>query len=170
MTNKEASYRQEHMVANFLGWKVVTGSGSRPFRPGDVQNDNYLVECKTHITKQKSTVFYKKHWDKIVKESRSVNKYPALIVDDGTQRAENTWVMLPKRVITSESINDILNLFNRSTSTNTITFRQEDASSLYSAFYHDNSINFFEVTFGEESLAILTLFEFKKFYEEQFEC
>ena len=48
MTNKEASYKQEHMVADFMGWSVVTGSGSRPFTPGDISSDHFLVECKTH--------------------------------------------------------------------------------------------------------------------------
>lgn len=169
MTNKEASYNQEHMVANFLGWQVVSGSGSRPFSPGDIKNENYLLECKTHTKEQSNIIFYKNHWDKICKEARSVNKYPALIVDEGSQRAENTWVMLPKRVITSESINQILNLVNTSTSGNTITFSNEDALNLFKKYYYPNGINFFVDDFGGEMLAILTLQEFKKFYQEQFE-
>lgn len=171
MTNKEASSKQEHMVAKFLGWKVVTGSGSRPFRPGDVQNDNYLVECKTHTKEQKNIVFYRKHWEKIVIESRSVNKYPALIVDEGSQIAENTWVMLPKRVITRESTAQILRLVNTSTSLNTITFANSGARDFYKSVYIDDNgkINFYEDDFGYESVAIMPLSEFKKFYQEQFE-
>lgn len=170
MTNKEASERQEKLVANYMGWQVVSGSGARPFRPGDVQNEHYLVECKTHVKEQKNVVFFKAHWDKIQKESISTGKYPALVTDNGTQDKNATWVMLPKRVITSESINQILNLVNTSTSGNTITFSNEDALNLFKKYYHPNGINFFVDGFGGEPLAILTLQEFKKFYQEQFEC
>lgn len=171
MTNKEASCNQEHMVAKFLGWKVVTGSGARPFRPGDVQNDNYLVECKTHTKEQKNIVFYRKHWEKIVIESRSINKYPALIVDDGSQRVENTWVMIPKRVIAFENMAQRLWLVNTSTSLNTITFVNQAARDFYKSKYMDiaDKINFFEDKFDGEPLAIMPLEEFKKFYQEQFE-
>ena len=170
MTNKEASAKQENMVADFMGWKVVTGSGARPFRPGDVQNDNYLVECKTHTKEQPNIVFYKKYWDKIVTEARSVNKYPALITDNGTQNSKYTWVLIPKRVITSEIANSILNLVNSSTSGTTITFRQETSYSTFKAFYIDKAINFFEQSWGEEKLAVMPLEEFRKFYQSEFEC
>lgn len=169
MTNKEASERQEKLVANYMGWQVVSGSGARPFRPGDVQNEYYLVECKTHTKEQKNIIFHKEHWDKIQKEAISVHKYPALITDDGTQRVAATWVMLPKRVITSESISEILNLVNTSTSGNTVTYNHEAMKTLYKAGYDIDAINYiFESSFGE--VAILSLSEFKKFYEEQFEC
>jgi hypothetical protein len=66
MTNKKQfSAKQEKMVADYMGWKVVTGSGSRPFNPGDVNGNNFLVECKTHIEEQLNVIFYKKHWKKI---------------------------------------------------------------------------------------------------------
>ena len=170
MTNKEASYNQEHMVANFLGWQVVSGSGSRPFSPGDIKNENYLLECKTHTKEQSNIVFYKNHWDKICKEARSVNKYPALVVDEGSQRAENTWVMIPKRVIPVENINQVLHLVNTSTSHNTVTFANQEAKDIYKLISTSNSeVDFFEDSFGDEPLAILSLTEFKKFYQEQFE-
>lgn len=169
MTNKEASNKQEHMVADFLGWEVVSGSGARPFRPGDVQNENYLVECKTHTKEQPNTIFYKKYWSKIVTEARSVNKYPALITDNGTQKSENTWVMIPNRVIIPEIANKLLIFFNTSTSGNTITFRQETAYSAFKAFYIDSKINYFEQLLGEDIVAIMPLEEFRKFYQLEFE-
>jgi len=168
--NKISSSRQEKMVADYMGWKVVSGSGARPFMPGDVSNSQWLVECKTHNTEQKNVVFRKTHWNKISKEARSVNKYPVLVTDNGTQDKNATWVMLPKRVINSDNINQILNLVNTSTSGNTITFSNEDALNLFNKYYYPNGINFFVDDFGDESLAILTLQEFKKFYQEQFEC
>lgn len=169
MTNKEASAKQENLVAKYLGWKVVSGSGARPFRPGDVQNEHYLVECKTHTKEQKSLVFYKKHWDKIVKESRSVNKYPALITDNGTQRVDSTWVMIPKRVITSESTNQILNLVNNSITNNSVNYNYEHVYLAYKNQHEVDAINYIsDNTFDE--VAIISLSEFKRFYEEQFEC
>lgn len=170
MTNKEASAKQEKMVADFMGWKVVTGSGSRPFRPGDVQNDNYLVECKTHVTEQLNIVFKKEHWNKISKESRSVNKYPALITDNGTQRAKNTWVMIPNRVIIPEIANKILNFINNSRSGNTVTFDNVKELSLYEIEYDIDKINFFPAIFDNEQVAIMSLSEFKRFYQSEFEC
>lgn len=170
MTNKEASSKQEQMVADFLGWKVVTGSGSRPFSPGDVKNDYYLVECKTHTKEQKNIVFYKRHWIKICTESRSINKYPALVVDNGTQLAICTWVLLPKRVITSEFTNELLNLVNTSNSDNTITFSSYSMYQSYECNYVENAINYFAMWLNEERVAIMPLSEFRKFYQEQFEC
>ena len=160
MNNKIYSNRQEKMVADYMGWRVVSGSGSRPFRPGDVKNDNYLVECKTHTKERENIIFYKKHWEKIVIESRAVNKYPALIVDDGSQRVENTWVMIPRRVIPTETSNQVLHLVNTSTSHNTVTFSNREAKDIYKLISTDNSgINFFEDSFGDEPLAILSLTE-----------
>lgn len=170
MTNKEASHKQEHMVANFLGWRVVSGSGSRPFKPGDVQNDNYLVECKTHIEEQKNIVFYKKHWDKISIEARTVNKYPALIVDNGTQRENGTWVMIPRRLVSCSNKNELLTLTNTSNSGNTITFSYYPTYQIYKNSYVEDAINYFLTELNNEKLAILSLSEFRKFYQEQFEC
>lgn len=169
MNKKEASAIQEKMVANFLGWKVVSGSGSRPFAPGDVKNDHYLIECKTHVTEQNNIVFYKKHWEKIATEARSLNKYPALVVDNGTQKSNYTWVMIPYRVIISESSNKILNLFNSSTSGNTITYNHEQLYLAYKYQHKDDIVNYiYEEAFGEK-LAVLSLDEFRNFYQEQFE-
>ncbi len=170
MNNKLFSSRQEKMVADYMGWKVVSGSGARPFDPGDVANAQCLIECKTHNTEQRNVVFRKTHWKKISKEARSVNKYPILITDNGTQMLKNTWVMLPRRVITSNIVNGILVAINTSTSGNTITFNQDFAYSAYEAFYNDKAINFFEQAWEDEKVAIMTLEEFRKFYQSEFEC
>lgn len=88
------SDKQEKMVASYLGWRQVTGSGARPNHPGDVISDSWLGECKTHATKKKTVVFILDFWDKIADEAASRFKRPALFVDDGTQKAENTLVMI----------------------------------------------------------------------------
>ena len=169
MTNKEASNLQESMVAKYLGWNTVVGSGARPFRPGDVQNEHYLIECKTHTSEQQNIIFYTKHWDKISKEARSINKYPALVVDNGTQKSHNTWVMVPKRVL-PEKVFKIFGLVNTAKSDSTITFRHESAKSLYKSGYNDEKISYFPGWCNQEQVAIMSLSEFKKFYEEEFEC
>jgi len=171
MTNKEASNKQEKMVANYMDWRVVSGSGARPFRPGDIGSEYFLVECKTHTKPQVNIVFYQKHWNKIAIEARSVNRYPMLVVDNGTQKSEYTWIVVPKGIITNDHVHRMINLTNTSNSGNTITFKHEDAKSLYKEQYIDEAINYFEDRFGEdERVAIMPLSEFKKFYEEQFEC
>ena len=169
MTNKEASAKQEKMVADYMGWKVVSGSGSRPFAPGDVKNNNYLVECKTHIAAQDKIVFHKKHWEKIGIEAQAVHKYYALVTDDGTQRSNRTWVMIPRRVVPDDTAFRLFGLVNSARSDSTITFNHTAAISLYKSGSSDKKINYFPEWCNGEQVAIMPLEEFKKFYVEQFE-
>lgn len=93
MSTKDFSNAQEHMVAKYLGWKVVSGSGARPFHVGDVWSDEWLGECKTHVKVEDKVTFYAQHWRKICKESDSCMKKPILITDFGTQKSEDTFVL-----------------------------------------------------------------------------
>lgn len=93
LSSKYFSSKQEKMIANSLGWSVVSGSGSRNLHPGDIQSDEWLGECKTHEKPGHKITFYKSVWDKIVDEAISKYRFPALFVDDGSQTVENTWVM-----------------------------------------------------------------------------
>lgn len=88
---------QEKAVADALGWKTVSASGSRPGHPGDVISDEWLVECKTHVKQQNKITFKLDVWDKLVIEATSVFKYPVLIVDDGSQKLSNTWCLINLR-------------------------------------------------------------------------
>ena len=169
MTNKEASTKQEKMVADYMGWHVVSGSGSRPFRPGDVKNEHYLMECKTHTTEQTNIVFYKKHWDKIVIESTSTHKRPVLITDNGTQDVSRTWVIVHWNTL-PENCHVILGLNNTSRTENTMTFNAYESAMNYRLGYRDSDINYFIENFGEDTVAIMPLTEFKKFYQDQYEC
>ena len=166
--NKFFSAKQESMVAKYMGWKVVSGSGSRPFAPGDVNSYNFLVECKTHNDEQDNIVFYKKHWVKITEEARSKHQYPVLVVDNGTQLAKNTWVMIPKKMISGDSVFKLYGLANTSRTGSTITFNHISASSLYKSGHQDNRINYFPEWFDEEQVAIMPLEEFKTFCIEEF--
>ena len=90
---KKFSSIQEHRVADYLNWSVVSGSGARQFDKGDVVSDQFLGECKTHVEKYQKIIFYYSHWKKIVEEASSKFKSPVLIVDDGSQSPKNTWCM-----------------------------------------------------------------------------
>lgn len=169
MTNKEASAKQEKMVADYMGWRVITGSGSRPFQPGDVKNEHYLVECKTHIEPQDKVVFYRKHWEKISIEAQSEHKYPALVTDNGTQKSQHTWVMLPKRVIPDDDAFRIFGLVNTAKTNSTVTFNHSAAIELFRVGNQDKHINYFPEWCNGEQVAIMPLEEFQKFYKDQFE-
>jgi len=93
MSTKEFSSKQESMVADYLGWKTVVGSGARDFHYGDVIELQWLGECKTHMKQKMKITFYQDHWDKIVLESLFHHRNPVLIVDNGTQKLENTYCM-----------------------------------------------------------------------------
>lgn len=91
---KEFSDKQERMIAEYLGWKQVTGSGSRNFHPGDVVGDEWLGECKTHVNSGHRITFNFRVWDKIAEEAVSQLKYPVLFADDGSQLLENTFCLI----------------------------------------------------------------------------
>ena len=87
------SSKQEHLVAKLVDGKVVAGSGARDLHPGDVKNDEFLIECKTHMTRTDRIEFFADVWDKISSEAESRLKFPALVVDNGTQTPEGSWVL-----------------------------------------------------------------------------
>lgn len=96
MTNeatKEFSSKQENNIAHALGWEVVSGSGARPTVPGDIISDDWLGECKTHVTSGQSISFVTDVWKKICDEAMMKHRKPALFVDDGSQNVKKTWVV-----------------------------------------------------------------------------
>lgn len=93
MATKDFSNKQETMIAAFLGWETVVGSGARDFHYGDLIELQWLGECKTHMNPKKKITFYQSHWDKIVLESLFHHRNPVLIVDNGTQNLNNTYCM-----------------------------------------------------------------------------
>lgn len=93
MSTKDFSSLQEKRVAEYLGWNVVCGSGARPCRPGDIESDEWLGECKTHQSCNQPIKFMASHWAKLCDEAMAVHKFPVLIVDDGSQKIDNTWCL-----------------------------------------------------------------------------
>jgi len=92
-STKYYSSKQENMIANYLGWNVVAGSGARSTLPGDIQSDEWLGECKTHESPGHKIIFYQSVWKKLMDEATSKYKFAALFVDDGSQKIDETWVM-----------------------------------------------------------------------------
>lgn len=119
MTKKEASDKQEKLVASFLDWDQVRGSGCRPTHTGDVESDTWLGECKTHVKPGNKIKFDVKIWNKIVDEACAKFKKAAYFVDDGSQDINNTFVVFPRSGITAPLIFD-----NRS-NTNTLIFDRD---------------------------------------------
>ena len=168
MNNKIFSSRQEKMVADYMGWKVVSGSGARPFNPGDVANGQCLVECKTHDTEQVNVVFRKTHWQKITSEARAKNRYPVLITDNGTQKSNDTWVLTSVKFVGNGDTNRIDGLVNTSSKGTTITFKQDGARSLFNTRYVSGKVNYLAETWDNDLLAIMPLEEFRTFYQQEF--
>lgn len=92
-STKTYSDKHEKAVAKYLGWKQVSGSGSRPCAVGDVRGASWLCECKTHTTPGHKLTFVMSVWDKIMDEAMSQHLRPVLMVDDGSQKIQNTWCL-----------------------------------------------------------------------------
>ena len=101
MSTKDFSSTQESRVAAYLGddFHVVAASGANPSNPGDVVSENFIIECKTHTTKDYKIIFNHKVWDKIKQEAISQRKTPALVTDDGTQDMAKTWVLMDAKMV-----------------------------------------------------------------------
>lgn len=95
MSTKDYSSRHEHMIADYLNWKVVSGSGAAPCVPGDVISYSWLGECKTHTSVQDDITFLDTWWQKIKEEAVVKWRKPVLFVDNGTQKSTNTWCLFP---------------------------------------------------------------------------
>lgn len=167
MNNKIFSDRQEKMVANYLDFVQVSGSGARPFRPGDVTSEVWLCECKTHDTVGDKISFKRTHWVKLCNEALGVNRYPVLITDNGSQRSDYTWVMIPLRLIPSDIVNIIDGIKNSSTKGSSFTFKHDLAKTTYTVNSEDDKVNVFKAEFGEV-LAVMPISTFRDFVKEYF--
>lgn len=168
MNNKYYSNRQEKMIAQYLGWGQVVGSGSRPFTPGDVNEYRWLGECKTHDTERSNIIFMKCHWLKILGESMSKGRYPVLFVDNGTQLAKNTWVMVSLGLFDPTIVNIIDGLKNRATKGNSLNFDLAETKALYKSQSVKDKVNVFTIRWEGRDLAVLPLSVFGDFVKENF--
>lgn len=102
LATKDYSIKQEKLIADYLGWKCVVASGARACHPGDIKSDNWLGECKTHVTTGNRIKFIYKEWAKICEEAMSKFRFAVLFVDDGSQKERNTWCMISAKVVSSD--------------------------------------------------------------------
>lgn len=126
---KYYSSLQERTIAEFFGWKTVAASGARPFNPGDIKSPRWLAECKTHTDEVERVVISKSVWQKLTNEARSVRKTPILFIDNGTQKIENTWAVLPAKCLEGKEFEVVDGPFR--ISDRQITFRHNDMKNLF---------------------------------------
>ena len=153
-STKEVAEDQEKMVANYLGWKRVTGSGARPGYPGDVEGENWLGECKTHMVPGKPVKFDFNVWEKIANEAASRFKRPVLFADNGMQDSESTWVMfIPDNIhLFTENVIECHNDVSYSASLTKLEEYYDDSPYIWMVLKHKN-----------DAFAIMPLSEFKKY-------
>lgn len=56
------SRKQEKSVAKSINGKRVANSGATPFQKGDVEADDFLIECKTTVSQHKASFSIKEDW------------------------------------------------------------------------------------------------------------
>lgn len=146
----------ESVVSKFLGWSVVTGSGSRSCFPGDIISSEWLGECKTHTSPGHSILFDSSVWKKITEEAASKHRYPALFVDDGSQSIKCTWCLLPRFTLDEWSDNikftPYPNKFDKH-----INFKHDELKAIYDEQSSDAEALCFTVKFNTSDLVILPL-------------
>lgn len=104
VNTKLYSSMHESAIAKYLNWSVVSGSGARPCCVADIESEEFLGECKTHIKPQKVYTFVNKVWIKLLGESMFAHRYPALFIDDGHQTFETTLVAIPQYAVPTENL------------------------------------------------------------------
>ena len=153
MAIKDYSTKQEHMIADYLGWDVVSGSGARPCHPGDIISDDWLGECKTHEQRGKPIFFSQSVWEKIVEEATKTHRTPVLFTDDGSQKSENTWCIFNEFMVDdSWDKQDYEKKFNQN-----ITIKLEDLKQLYPPNTDIENPFAYIVSFGKHRVALLPL-------------
>lgn len=93
MNTRKYSNIQETQVAKALGGRKNANSGATAFIKGDVQLDNFLIECKT-VTQKKSSISIKQEWlDKLKKEAFAMNKPYSMLAFNFEPGGKNFYVL-----------------------------------------------------------------------------
>ena len=92
------SNKQEKAVAKAVGGKKVANSGATMFRKGDVEADDFLIECKTTTCEHKASFSIKEDWLKKNKEEAFAmgKRHSALAFQFGENR-ENYYILDEKQ-------------------------------------------------------------------------
>lgn len=165
MSTKDYSSLQEKKIARLLGWSVVAASGARRFHPGDIRSDEWLGECKTHVTAGSKIVFKTDVWNKLVEEAKSEFKFPVYISDDGSQEISRTWCMFNPVAFqlpaTSSSTDVSLQTIPTLSGKASISFIHEDMMKTYQQFA--SSFPYIVVYLGSRRLALMPIVPFSKY-------
>lgn len=93
MNTRKYSNIQEKQVAKILNGKKNVNSGATAFIKGDVQLQNFLIECKT-VTQPKSSVSIKHDWlIKLKKEAFAMNKPYSMLAFNFEPGGKNFYVL-----------------------------------------------------------------------------
>ena len=92
------STKQEKAVAKTIKGNVVPNSGAIKFGAGDVQLDDWLIECKTKTTPSKSMTIHREWLEKNEEEAFSVGKnHSALCFSFGDLHNDKQYYILSER-------------------------------------------------------------------------
>lgn len=157
---------QETTIARFLGWHVTSGSGSRPYHQGDIYSENWLGECKTHVTPNDKIVIHKKVWDKIQSEAQSNFKYPVLFVDDGHQSTDHTWCVFPYIAVVLHQVSrHLVNSVHVNNSS--LRLSHSELSAEYNSCFQNNLLGVCVVSWHGQMIAICPLSVFSELFGER---
>ena len=87
------SKNQENAVASAIGGKTVANSGATPFNKGDVNDDNWLLECKTTVKDQESFSVKKAWFIKNLEESIFMKKKHSAVVFSFGPNSKNYYIL-----------------------------------------------------------------------------
>lgn len=152
VNNKIYSDKQEKLVAKTISGRQISGSGARPFAPGDVENDEWLFECKTHTTPGHKIVFNSDVWKKIKDEAMIRHKYPAYVCDDGSQILENQLVLFSNCPVDFHSFERLIQIEGNIEKTIRFNIENFDRYAIYYCVWNNNvtyvvSLKYFEQLF-----------------------
>lgn len=166
---KYYSNRQETSIAEYLGWSVVAGSGARSFHPGDIKSEDFLGECKTHVSLTDTIYLYISVWDKICDEAVSAFRKPALFVDNGSQRINHTWCVVPKSLLpTHIHVIDIAETASKliKYSTTRLSFKHDAMKELFSSPSEESQYLVASFKMCNQLAYLMPLTTFHDIYEE----
>lgn len=161
MATKDFSSVQERKIADFLGWRVVSGSGARDFHPGDIIADEYLGECKTHTSEKSRLHIYSSVWNKISEEANSSFRKPVLFFDNGTQKLNSTWCVFPKKFVSPDTMKLLCKGYVDPKNKN-LLYSKNSISFIHKDMQRDvGSGDYIDFEIDGESLLLMDLFTFK---------
>ena len=162
MPTKDFSSAQENMIADYLDWAVVSGSGAAACHPGDIISDEWLGECKTHVKPDQKIFFSKSVWKKICDEAMVKRRYPVLFTDDGSQKCNKTWCLFSSRQLNRDDCHVMSEgaFVNRTN----ISFGHDAMLANYELQRSPDKPSVFLLRWGEDTVAVCLLSTFKELF------